>query len=531
MADANRAIQLQLFLTGEKPTVKGLDNVNKASNRAASGVGKVGGAAGSTAKKIPPLTSSMKGTTGAVINFNRVIQDAPFGLIGVANNIDPLIISFKDLKAQTGSTARAMGTLLKGAFLGPLGLVTIMSIVTSALLAFGPKLKNAFSGKNTEKIKEMKSEVESLKDEFNGLVDSVELSAIRLQLFAKYGRAATTEEEKLALLTNQHADATRTLYEALDQAYGTQIRYRMETFGETYQEARDKALELVLATNEHIRTLHDSYVYTGNLIGQQKKHMAQSERYNELTKDETKELKDLNDELQRQAELRTEQEWKTVQALQNIGAAIDAHYANLKAKETAYNEWEQGEQDRLEAAEAARRARRDAEDDQFVANLKRKAKAEEEWRENIARSGAAYIQNAIIHKKSADQIIKDINRMIARQLIFMLLKKGLSALVGGGTGTFGKAAGFLGFEPPQARQGVQNFSGGPLQVHKDELIWAPPGTNVLSQSASRQVMRDGGGTQQVAVYLNGDLANLVDAIEVLSDRNVRSGVGPSLRNR
>ena len=199
-------------------------------------------------------------------------------------------------------------------------------------------------------------------------------------------------------------------------------------------------------------------------------------------------------------------------------------------EERAMRAERQTELERLNQEEADRSAARDKEDDERIETEKQAAQAQLDWQEQIASGAASYAINAIEHRKSAKQIIRDINRMIARQIIFTLLKKGLSVATGGASGGFGKFLGFVtGNKMPSARQGVTNFGGGPLQVHKDEVIWAPPNTNVLSQSASRAMMGGGGGAQVVEVSLHGDLANLVDRVDRMSQNNERSGVGPAVR--
>ena len=105
-------------------------------------------------------------TTSAVINFNRVIQDAPYGIIGVANNLDPLAQSFQGLRASTGSARAAIMTLLKSAFTGPGALITVVSLAGSALVLLqrrmsgtgdaGKKAKagiDAFTGALNDQIK------------------------------------------------------------------------------------------------------------------------------------------------------------------------------------------------------------------------------------------------------------------------------------------------------------------------------------------------------------------------------------------
>jgi len=97
-------------------------------------------------------TSGMKSLTNetgkaniALVNFGRVVQDAPFGLIGIANNIDPLITSFQSLKRETGSSGAAFKALA-ASLSGPAGIAIAISAVTSALIAFGPKIADFING-------------------------------------------------------------------------------------------------------------------------------------------------------------------------------------------------------------------------------------------------------------------------------------------------------------------------------------------------------------------------------------------------
>jgi hypothetical protein len=77
------------------------------------------------------------GASNAVaLEFNRIIQDAPFGIIGVGNNIQQLAGNFSALKASAGGT----GAALKAAFssiITPTNLVLLgISAVTSAFTAY-----------------------------------------------------------------------------------------------------------------------------------------------------------------------------------------------------------------------------------------------------------------------------------------------------------------------------------------------------------------------------------------------------------
>jgi hypothetical protein len=71
----------------------------------------------------------------ALQNLGRVAQDAPFGFIGIQNNLNPLLESFQQLKAQTGSTSLAFKAL-GASLLGPAGLGIAFSVVSSAILFY-----------------------------------------------------------------------------------------------------------------------------------------------------------------------------------------------------------------------------------------------------------------------------------------------------------------------------------------------------------------------------------------------------------
>ena len=64
----------------------------------------------------------------ALQNLGRVAQDAPFGFIGIQNNLNPLLESFQQLKAQSGSTSGALKAL-GSSLIGPAGLGIALSSV------------------------------------------------------------------------------------------------------------------------------------------------------------------------------------------------------------------------------------------------------------------------------------------------------------------------------------------------------------------------------------------------------------------
>lgn len=123
-------------------------------------------------------------------NFNRIVQDAPFGLIGIANNIEPALQSFSQLKLETGSTGGALKAL-GASLLGPQGLVFGISVATSLLITFGDKLFD--SGKKAE----------DAKNKIRGIAE------IQGEVTAKLGEERARVETLIAVLENQTTSRQR----------------------------------------------------------------------------------------------------------------------------------------------------------------------------------------------------------------------------------------------------------------------------------------------------------------------------------
>ena len=96
--------------------------------------------------------SSSAGASGAAVTeFGRVIGDAPFGLIGITNNIQQLSQQFTDLRNKSGGTREAFKSFM-GTLMGPAGFVVAINVVTSAVLAL--QMRKQKLNKETEKINE-----------------------------------------------------------------------------------------------------------------------------------------------------------------------------------------------------------------------------------------------------------------------------------------------------------------------------------------------------------------------------------------
>lgn len=154
--------------------ISALREMQREVNKTGEGAKKFGDGVKGVGDKMPKLAQNTGQANVALVNFGRVVQDAPFGLIGIANNIDPLISSFQSLKRETGSTGAALKGLA-GALMGPAGIAIAVSAVTSAFIAFGPQIKSFLFGvkqlteeqkKQAEAMSDMVRNVSKQKEEF-----------------------------------------------------------------------------------------------------------------------------------------------------------------------------------------------------------------------------------------------------------------------------------------------------------------------------------------------------------------------------
>ena len=146
------------------PAVAGLQEVSdRLRNTAKSGeafsasLTRSANTATESLKKLKPGSDQ---ATNSLINLSRVAQDAPYGFIGIANNLNPLLESFQRLRVSTGSTSGALSAL-KSALLGPAGLGLALGVVSSLVVSFGDKLFSAKASMN-----DYQKVVSEAKDEF-----------------------------------------------------------------------------------------------------------------------------------------------------------------------------------------------------------------------------------------------------------------------------------------------------------------------------------------------------------------------------
>jgi hypothetical protein len=119
---------------------------------------------------------------GSAIAFNRIIQDAPFGIIGVGNNIQQFAEQLGALRTTTGSTGAALSTFFRSLFTGSNLVILGVSAITAALTAYQ---LGAFD--SAEETKDLAKELEDYKNTLDGVsrgqIDGAQSAQKQIQAF------------------------------------------------------------------------------------------------------------------------------------------------------------------------------------------------------------------------------------------------------------------------------------------------------------------------------------------------------------
>jgi hypothetical protein len=139
--DATRIKELNIAINKTSDSIR---KQSEALQILTNGINKQSDATDKLGAKQEEVSKKSGGASFALTNFSRVIQDAPFGILGVANNIDPLLSSFQNLKEEAGSAKEAFKQMAQG-LTGPAGLALGVATLSSIFIAFGPVIGDAIA--------------------------------------------------------------------------------------------------------------------------------------------------------------------------------------------------------------------------------------------------------------------------------------------------------------------------------------------------------------------------------------------------
>jgi len=263
-----------------------------------------------------PATSNQ--ASQSLLNLSRIAQDAPFGFMGIANNINPLVESFGRLKKESGSTQVALQQLVAG-LNGPAGLGLAIGIGTALLTVFSKQLGEITGGlfgasKAAEDLKKQKEELNKVTNQ--AYSDSAKEATQVLSMIAVLKSETETRQRKLDALKELNRinpeifgglKLEKDLVNDLDAAYKAYIQNQRAVIAVKLLQAEvDKKIEeglklegLLLTEQEKkvkkaSKTLEKYNENLGGAAGMGKKKLDFSQ-FNKILSDEEKVLQDKKD--------------------------------------------------------------------------------------------------------------------------------------------------------------------------------------------------------------------------------------------
>jgi len=169
-------------------------------------ISSVEGSIGQLSSKINGVARPTNDATTALSNLSRVAQDAPYGFIGIANNLNPLLESFQRLQTKSGSATEALKSMAAG-LVGPAGIGLALGVVSSLAVTFSDEIAAFFIGP-TEKLKKFREELLKLNQDIYKIVGEAQSNrTIGLNLVNIIsGGNPTQQQEALKRLKTLYSD-------------------------------------------------------------------------------------------------------------------------------------------------------------------------------------------------------------------------------------------------------------------------------------------------------------------------------------
>lgn len=171
--------------------------------------------------------------------FSRVIQDAPYGIQGVGNNITQLVSQFGYLKKAAGGGKQALKALASS-LAGPGGILFAISTVVSLLTVYGDEL---FA--STNKAKQLEKQLDSLNESFGAQLNLNKEITRNLELQGK--SVKNSLESRKEILRNQLRSLDTILKEQVAQLKLQQIQNQTTSDWEAFVLILQDALNSIRA--------------------------------------------------------------------------------------------------------------------------------------------------------------------------------------------------------------------------------------------------------------------------------------------
>jgi hypothetical protein len=304
-------------------------------------------------KSFDNLKRSAGAASGAAISFGRIIQDAPFGIIGVANNIQNFGEQFVAL-GDKSTTAAGKLKLFFSALITPSNLAILaVSALTAAYQAYSLGLFDA-----TEETKEAVSETERFNQVLNNLeknlsaVDSARLKANKsaanelaeVELLNSVLTDTSKSENERVIVYNKllekypkiigNITQEKSLTEGLGEAYNLLIasiqeRAKIEAISGAFAKVQEERILLLVKERKEFLTQNELFKQRNDLLNKQAEALAKVNAKETKQADRNQALRDYSDTSAALEKLNQENNnfsniaSKTNSALQENSATLD----------------------------------------------------------------------------------------------------------------------------------------------------------------------------------------------------------------
>jgi DNA repair exonuclease SbcCD ATPase subunit len=265
------------------------------------------------------LKKASGAATASAISFGRIIQDAPFGIIGVANNIQ----NFGEQFAALGGKATSAGGKLKlffSALIQPTSLAVLaVSALTAAYQAYALGLFDA-----EEETKDLRTETEKFAEVLNNLeknlsaVDSARLKANKsaanelaeVELLNSVLNDTSKSENERVIVYNKllekypkiigNITQEKALTEGLGEAYNLLIasiqeRTKLEAISGAFAKVEEERILLLVKERKEFLTQNELFKQRNDLLNKQAEALAKVKAKETKNADRTQALRDYSD--------------------------------------------------------------------------------------------------------------------------------------------------------------------------------------------------------------------------------------------
>jgi len=201
------------------------------------------------------LGRPMGDASQSLINFSRIAQDAPYGIMGIANNLNPMVESFQRLAKTEGGTKKALQAMAAG-LIGPAGVGVAIGIVSSLAVTFSKEISEFFKGPTGE-LEEFRKKLKEVADDIYKLIGGEQTKRTKGILLSEIivGGNKTQQEEALKELQKLYSNSAAIKNAKLgeDKAYYQTLVNQAAMQGSAVATEKNNLAQLEIAYAEQIK--------------------------------------------------------------------------------------------------------------------------------------------------------------------------------------------------------------------------------------------------------------------------------------